>query len=186
MSEEQNNQVEKHDLDQVWTRVDSMQSAIVTTQNDVAGMAAKLDSVALGLNQLLSRRPEKTNWAAVGALVVSIVVASGILINTRFLPVEASLKKLDTMASEELVASADHRYNAGVRDGKIESLATISTEMFTDLHDRVLDAEACTIATMAKQEVIMAWITAVDHLGSRRHVISAPQALQQAEREMRK
>lgn len=176
---EGNGVVEKHDLDQVWTRVDSMQSALTSTQSVVAGMEAKLDAVSAGLNQLLSRRPERTNWAAVGALVVSIVVASGILINTRFLPVESALKKLDTMSSDELVASAAHRYNAGVRDGKIESISTITKEMFGDLHERMLDVEGCAIATKARQEVIIQWVTAVDHLGSRKHAVSAGEVLKE-------
>ena len=169
----------EHSLDQVWTN-------IRTTQNQVAGMEAKIDSLISAVNMITSRPSKETNWIGIGSLIVALIVVVGTYVNARFIPVESIMEKHDRSLMEELKSSADHRYKAGVRDGKLATIETVLMKFVDVTHTRLIELEEGQASTEATQNALIPWIEAVDNHGSRKHVISAPQALHRAEQEMGK
>ena len=174
----------KHDIENLWSNQRATDQRLSSLEATVGAMA---DDVRRGNDmtaKLLTKPHESFDWKGVIIIALAVAGMAGGLVAATIAPISATVRKHDTQLVTELVASAEHRYKAGVRDGKLESMETVVGAFIETTHDRLIDLEGCASSASAKQEIIIDWITAVDHLGSRKHVISAPQALRQAESEI--
>ena len=176
----------KHDIESLWTNQRK-------TEAEVAEQGAKLDILLSGqtrlettINRMLTAPRESFDFKGVILIALAVAGMAGGLVAATIAPMSASLRKHDQQIMNELSASANHRYKAGLRDGKLLSIETVIEKFMDTTHARLLDLEHHTSSCAATVESIIPWIMAVDNYGSRKHVISAPQALRQAEAEMGK
>ena len=153
----------KHDIEAVW-------SNLRTTQNQVASMGAKLDTLVDSVNMLISKPHKETNWIGVGSLIVALILVVGTYVQARFDPIETIVAKHDTQILAELEASAEHRYNAGERNGKIEAMSTVIEEYIKTSHERLLLLERESASCEATMNAMGKWLSAVDQGGSRKWI----------------
>ena len=173
-----------HDIENLWSNQRAADQRLSSLEATVGAMA---DDVRRGndmIGTLLTKPKENFDWK--GVILISLAVAgmAGGLVAATIAPMSASLRKHDNQIMNELTASADHRYNAGVRDGKLESIEIVIEKFMDTTHERLIGLEKETASYSSTVDAIIPWVMAVDNYGSRKHVISAPQALRQAEAEM--
>ena len=176
----------KHDIESLWTNQRK-------TEAEVAEQGAKLDSLLTGqdrlestINRMLTAPKESFDFKGVILIALAVAGMAGGLVAATIAPMSASLRKHDNQIMNELMASADHRYKAGMRDGKLLSIELVIEKFMDTTHARLIGLEHETASSSSTIDAIIPWIMAVDNYGSRKHIISAPQALRQAESEMGK
>jgi hypothetical protein len=95
----------KHNLEDVWRRQEDDRRLILDTRETVAAIGSKLDALISTVTTLVSavnRPPAPTNWIGIAALIVSIMVATGGYIQTRFSPVERLLELHDVESRKQI------------------------------------------------------------------------------------
>ena len=156
----------KHDLNQVWT-------AINKTQGQVSALSLAFENLSSDVKQLLqvvTRPASPTNWIGIGTLVIALIITSATYIQARLSPIDSVITKHDGYIMEELKASSEHRYNAGLRDGKLDTLATVVETFFNTTHERLIGLEEKSTSNEARAEVNEQRLTDVDERGSRKWV----------------
>lgn len=179
------NGTEVHDMESVWTNIRQ-------TQNQVSGMEAKLDIVIDGqtqtqrtINSILTKPQPVTDYKGIIVIALAVAGMAGALVAATIRPINNLVAKHDGQIMKELEESAGHRKAAGEILGKQQAMETILTEFINDTHRRLLAEEERSISSEARQGIIMNWLTAVDHLGSRKHAISAADAMKEAHKDTR-
>ena len=176
----------KHDIESLWTNQRK-------TEAEVAEQGAKLDILLSGqsrlentINQMLTKPQESFDWKGVIIIALAVAGMAGGLVAATIAPIASTTRKHDQQIMAELKASADHRYKAGARDGKLASIEIVIEKFMDTTHERLIGLEHETASYSSTVDAMLPWIRAVDNYGSRKHVMSAPQALGQAEAEMGK
>ena len=185
--------VEHHDIDTIWKEIKSLERGYSEISSITSGMKSAMDAFGTQMEDIkdalsaLSNKPqEKTNWVGIATMTLGMFALAGALVASTVSPISATVAKHDYQMTKELESSAEHRYNAGVRDGKLESMETVLTKFIDDTQSRLLANEKTVYAIEAKQDMLAIQVQAVDHLGSRKHVISAPKALEIVESEIKR
>ena len=178
MAEENHNEnnVTEHSLENVWT-------SLRHTQNQVGVIGAKLDSVISGVekltstvNSILSQPKKETNWIGIGSLLIAIIIMAGTYTQARLSPIESDVSMLTDLSLEHARMRVSAQYDAGKRDGKLESIELTLKETVQDLHRRMLSVEDEASANAATVGNLTGWVEQLDLHGSRKHVMSAPDA----------
>lgn len=148
MGDEDKTKIKHHDLDQVWTRIDEMKTDWADTNSElssvvssVAGMQSEMREMGRDLRTFISRPQKETDYKSIIMIALSIAVMAGGLVAATIAPMNSILAKHDMQILKELEESANHRYLAGRRDGKLDAMEKVIHEFVLDTHSRLMTLE---------------------------------------------
>jgi hypothetical protein len=144
------NGIEKHDIDQVWGKVNTLDGVVSETQKDLAGVKASLNALINEVRNLAQTvgRPKETNWVGVGMLLIAMVASAATYIQARLTPIEDDIEMHSHLMMTQIEGLEDRAYRNGMQDARLDHLES--------------------------------WVQDVDLRGSRKHILSTPEAMKGA------
>jgi len=161
--------VEQHDLDQVWENLTDLQKGQAETRQEVAGLNAALNALINEVKHLASivtRPQEKVNWIGIGSLVVAMLICGGSYTNSVIRPLKETGEQ-NHLALFKIVESMPNLYQEAGKQMAVNAHQAVD---IADMKGRIHNIESKASESKADRLAIHEAVRDIDRYGSRRWV----------------
>lgn len=169
-----------HDIDQVWSVVRELQTGQTQSQSAQAefnarlgGVEQKLDQLATMITNFITQPKKDFNWIGFGSLVIGILLCAGAYSSAIINPIRNQTEK-----NNNLVMSRIEQLPSDYREfGRQQATIDGHQVLISDMKSRIHELEITCSKTIGTVEMLREQVIAVDNQGSRKHVLSTPDAV---------
>lgn len=165
---------DNHTREDVWAEINTTKSEVSDLKAGFSGLTSKVDSLINAFQSFAHAHSRPKDWTAIAGLVVSVLVACAVWVRATNEPQDQRIENLENMAMVARNRAFNNEYERGRLTAIVENHGTVLEKLV----EQTMKNTESVSATEEAIPFLKEWLKAVDSDGSRKHVLSVPQSLQ--------